>query len=41
MNKNLTKQAGFTIIEVLFVIVNLSIIGGIAYVVCHFVSKFW
>jgi prepilin-type N-terminal cleavage/methylation domain-containing protein len=37
----MNTQKGFTLIELITVIGLLSLIGGIGYVVIHFISKFW
>ena len=36
-----TIRKGFTLFELIFVMFALSIIGGIGYVLIHFISKFW
>jgi prepilin-type N-terminal cleavage/methylation domain-containing protein len=35
------NQKGFTLFELIYVLVFFSIVGGIAYVFVHFISKFW
>lgn len=35
------NQKGFTLFELLFVLVWLSVIIGGGYVLVHFISKFW
>jgi Tfp pilus assembly protein PilE len=38
------KQAGFTVVEILTVLITLSVIAGACvaiYVGLHFISKFW
>lgn len=35
------NQKGFTLFELLFVILFLAVVGGGGYVLVHFISKFW
>ena len=36
-----TKQKGYTLAELIFVIAFFAVFGLAAYVIVHFVSKFW
>jgi hypothetical protein len=41
MQRSITKQKGFTVVELIGGIGSLAFIGGIGYIVVHFVAKFW
>jgi prepilin-type N-terminal cleavage/methylation domain-containing protein len=35
------NKKGYTLFELLFVVLLLSIVGGIGYVILHFIIKWW
>jgi hypothetical protein len=35
------NQSGFTVVELLICMASIAAAGGVIWIVCHFIAKFW